>query len=132
MHDVAVICTALLGLLLFGLGLLVSLARGKYNMLGGHPADPTHGLKKLVRAHGNTAEFVPFLAIVFLYLGAQQPATWVLWMIVIGTVSRLLIVVGLLTCSTLDRPNPVRFIGALGTYVAGIALAGEMLRGAMA
>lgn len=132
MHPVAASCSAILALLLFGLGLLVSLSRGKYNVLIGHPGDPTHFMQKLVRAHGNTAEFAPFLAILFLYFGSQQPSGWMVWFMIIGTAARILIVIGLLTCKSLERPHPVRFLGALGTYVAGLVLAGEMLRGALA
>lgn len=131
MHPVAVICSAVLGLLLFGSGILVSLMRAKFNVLIGHPADPTHMMRKSVRAHGNTAEFAPFLAVMILYLGAQQPAAWIVWFMIIGTAARVLTVVGLLTCKTLDRPHPVRFLGALGTYVTGFVLAIEMLRSAL-
>ena len=122
MNYIALICTAVLGLLLFGLGFLVSALRGKYDTLMGHPLEPAHLLQKAVRAHGNTAEFAPFFAVLFLYLGAHQPSTVVLWTIGIATLSRVLIVVGLLTCATLARPHPVRFLGALGTYITGIIL----------
>lgn len=128
MHPVAVICVALLGLLLFGLGLLVSLSRGKYKVLIDYPLDPADPMHKRVRAHGNTAEYAPFLAILFLYHGAQQPASWVLWFMAIGTAARFLIAIGLITCKTLEQPNPLRFAGALGTYVVGITLALAMLR----
>jgi len=127
MHPVALICTAVLGLLLFALGLAVSLMRGKHKVIIGHPDDPTHILHKVVRAHGNTAEYAPFLAVLFLYLGSHQPVTWVVWMIFLATVARVAIVAGMLMCKTLARPHPIRFIGALGTYVAGIALTVALL-----
>ena len=127
MHPIAIACTAILGILLFGLGLLVSLLRGKYNVLIGHPSDPTHLLHKVTRAHGNTAEYAPFLAVLFLYLGAQQPGAWVLGLVGVATAARVLLVVGMLVCKTLERPHPIRFLGALGTYVAGLALVAVMI-----
>ncbi len=130
MHLTALVSTAFLGLLLFGLGLAVSLLRGKHNILIGHPEDPQHVLHRIVRAHANTAEYAPFLAILFLYLGGHQPSVWVLWTIGLTTAARVLIVIGLLTAGTLARPHPVRFIGALGTYVGGFALSVALVTGA--
>lgn len=119
---IAVVCTALLGALLFGLGMAVSLMRGKHKQLAGYPTDPTHALHKLVRAHGNTAEYAPFLAALFLYLGAHGSASWVAYLIGAATFCRLLVVVGILLSDTLERPHPLRFLGALGTYLAGLGL----------
>jgi uncharacterized membrane protein YecN with MAPEG domain len=104
------------------LGLAVSLLRGKFDILIGHPDDPKHMMHRIVRAHGNTAEYAPFLAVLFLYLGAHQPAAWVVWVIGLTTLARVLIVIGLLTSGTLARVHPVRFIGAIGTYVGGMVL----------
>ena len=118
----AVICTGLLGLLLFGLGLGVSLTRGSSNKNFGYNPDPTDRLYKMVRAHGNTTEYAPMLAVLILFLGSRDPATWVLWVIGIATISRYLIAVGLLVSPTLDKPHPLRFAGALGTYLTGIIL----------
>ena len=118
---ISVLCTALLGFLVFGLGLVVSLGRGSENKVIGHDEDPSNALHKRVRAHGNTAEYAPMLAVLFLYLGLSDPAVWVLWVIGIVTVCRYAIVVGLLMGS-LNKPNPFRLIGALGTYAGGIAL----------
>lgn len=130
MHPVALVCTAVLGLLLFGLGFAVSLLRGKFDILIGHPDDPKHMMHRVVRAHGNTAEYAPFLAALFLYLGARQPSAWVIWVIALTTVARVLVVIGLFTSGTLARPHPVRFIGAVGTYLGGIALTVGLLAGA--
>ncbi len=126
---IALVSTAVLGFLLFGLGLTVSLMRGKYNIHIGHPEDPQHILHRIIRAHANTAEYAPFLAIMFLYLGSHQPTAWVLWAIGLTTAARVLIVIGLLTAGTLTRPHPVRFIGALGTYVGGLALSVALVTG---
>lgn len=122
MNYVVLICVAVLGLLLFGLGVSVSMMRFRVRTGCGCESDPRNLLHKLVRAHGNTAEYAPFLAVLFLYLGAQSPTPAILSLIVAATVCRCLLVIGLLAWPSMDRPNPLRFAGALGTYATGIAL----------
>jgi uncharacterized protein len=119
---VAAICTALLGLLVFGLGLAVSMTRGTSRVNFGYRADPTDRLYKIVRAHGNTAEYAPMLAVLMLLIGSREPAPWMLWTMAAVTLCRYLIVAGLLLCPSLDRPHPLRFLCALGTYVGGLVL----------
>lgn len=127
MHPIALICTAILGLLLFLLGLAVSIQRFR-NKIGVGGADDKHALiNRVIRAHPNTAEFAPFLAVLFLYLGAQAPGALTLGLIVAATVSRLAIVLGLIAFPSLSRPNPARFAGALGTYLCGAALSIQLL-----
>ncbi|MBS0357495.1 MAG: MAPEG family protein [Proteobacteria bacterium] len=122
MHPVVIICVAALGLLLFGLGLAISMQRFRTRTLDGHSAEPTDRLHRLVAAHANTAEFAPYLAVLFLYLGSQAPGTATVALIVAATLCRFLLVLGLLAVGRLDRPNPLRFTGALGTYLLGAAL----------
>jgi len=117
--TVAIICTALLGVLLFGLGMVVSFSRG--DQMYGFTPEPDNPLYKRIRAHGNTTEYAPFLAVLFLATAAHDPAAWVLWCIGLATLSRYLLVVGLLV-GNLDKPHPLRFAGALGTYLTGLAL----------
>ncbi len=119
---VAIVCTALLGLLLFVLGLAVSMTRGRTGVVGGSPSDPADPLFKLIRAHGNTAEYAPMLAVLFLLVGERNPSTWVLWVMGIAVVSRYLLAAGMVASATLAKPHPLRFVGALGTYATGIAL----------
>ncbi|RQS94250.1 MAPEG family protein [Burkholderia contaminans] len=116
-HPVALVCTAILGLLLFGLGLVVSVTRFRCTTSAGCAPDPANGLHKIVRAHGNTAEYAPFL-----YFGTHAPSRAILALIVAATACRCLIVIGLLAWPTMANPNPVRFVGALGTYLCGAAL----------
>jgi uncharacterized protein len=118
----AIVCTALLGLLVFALGFVVSLTRGSTNIVSGYNPDPADHLYKMVRAHGNTTEYAPMLAILMLLIGAREHAPWMLWTMWIVTVSRYLIVIGIIISPTLAKPQPLRFLGALGTYVGGIAL----------
>ena len=126
--GVAIIGTALLGLLVFGLGLAVSLTRGRSGVIAGSPSDPADPLYKLIRAHGNTAEYAPMLGVLFLLVGERNPTTWVLWIIGIAVACRYLIALGMIAGPTLAKPHPLRFAGALGTYVAGIALCIAALR----
>ncbi|HXG20444.1 MAG TPA: MAPEG family protein [Methylomirabilota bacterium] len=118
----AIVCTALLGVLVFGLGLGVSATRGSTNTIAGFNPDPTDRLYKMVRAHGNTTEYAPMLAVLMLFLGARNPAAWILWTMWIVTACRYLIAVGIIVSPTLAKPHPLRFIGALGTYLGGLAL----------
>ena len=117
----AITCTALLGLLLFGLGLGVSLTRQRSQCAIGFDPDPADPLHKMVRAHGNTSEYAPMLAVLFLVLGGLSPAAWVGWVMWAAVASRYLIVFGLLRGS-LGEANPFRFVGALGTYLSGLLL----------
>ena len=126
-HPVALVCAAILGVLLFGLGLFVSVTRFRHTTGCGCTSDPDNGLHKVVRAHGNTAEYASFLAVLFLYFGAHDPSRAVLSLIVAATVCRCLLVIGLLAWPTMATPNPARFVGAFGTYLCGAALCVALL-----
>jgi len=128
-HPVALYCTAALGALLFLLGLAVSAFRFRTGTGIGLAEDRNSMLNKLIRAHANTAEFAPFLAVLFLYFGWRGPSDLVVGLIIAATVCRYLIVIGLLAWPKLGRPNPARFIGALGTYLLGAALCVAMVAG---
>ncbi len=125
--TVAIVCTALLALLVFGLGVAVSLTRGSANVAVGYSSDPTDRLHKLCRAHGNAAEYVPMLAVLILLVGARQPSAWMIWTFVAATVFRYLHAAGMVFPASLAEGNPLRFVGALGTYLAGIALVAAAL-----
>jgi uncharacterized membrane protein YecN with MAPEG domain len=128
MDTIALVCVAVLGLLLFGLGMSISMLRFRTGALSGCEPDPASTLHKFIRAHANTAEYVPFLALLFLYLGAHSPSPATLALIVAATLCRCLLVIGLIAFPTMAMPNPARFLGALGTYAAGIALSLSLLR----
>jgi uncharacterized membrane protein YecN with MAPEG domain len=121
--NIGIICTALLGLLLFGLGLHVSLQRRQNRRSSGYDASPTDPLHRAVRAHANTAEYAPFFAVLFLWYATRPAPTWILATIALATVARFAIAGALLFGPTLNRPNPARFFGALFTYLCGLALA---------
>jgi len=118
----AVICTALLGLLVFGLGLAVSLTRGQTGTNFGANPDPADRLYKMVRAHANATEYAPMLAVLMLLIGNHNPVSWIVWVMWIATASRYLHAAGMIFSPTLAQPYPLRFVGALGTYIAGLIL----------
>lgn len=125
--NVAIVCTALLGLLLFGLGLHVSLQRRSTRRSIGHDASPVDPLHRAVRAHANTAEYAPFFAVLFLWYATRPAPTWIVATIVLATVARFALAGALLFGPSLNRPNPARFLGALFTYICGLVLAAGLL-----
>jgi len=125
--NVAVICTALLGLLLFGLGLNVSMQRRRFRRSVGYDPSPTDPIHRAVRAHANTAEYAPFFAVMFLWFATHSAPMWITVTIVIATLARFSLVAGLLWGASLSRPNPARFAGALMTYLSGLVLAAGLV-----
>jgi uncharacterized membrane protein YecN with MAPEG domain len=121
MH-IALVCIALLGLLVFGLGLSVSMTRNSTNTVIGHVPDPADRLHKLVRAHGNAAEYAPMMAILIWVVASRGPSSWMVWTFVAATAFRYVHAAGMILSPTLARPHPLRFAGAVGTYLAGFAL----------
>ena len=87
------------------------------------PTDPADRMFIAQRAHGNAAEYVPTLIVLILVcasltrrlVGATRSP-------IAAVVSRSLHALGMLTSKTLASHGPVRDIGALGTYVTGVAL----------
>lgn len=127
MHPTALICTAVLGVLVFGLGLAISGLRFSEKRLVAHSDDPHNLLHKVVRAHGNATEYAPFLAVLFLYLGAHDPSDLTIWLMVAATSARVAHATGLIAWPSIAQPNPLRFVGALATYVCGLALCVRLL-----
>jgi uncharacterized membrane protein YecN with MAPEG domain len=125
--NIAVICVALLGLLVVGLGFAVSLTRGKTNTFYSFNPNPTDPLYKMVRAHGNTTEYAPALAVMIFALGTLNPAPWMVWCMGLATFSRYALALGIILSSSMEKAHPLRLIGAMGTYIFGIALAVALL-----
>jgi uncharacterized membrane protein YecN with MAPEG domain len=121
----AIICTAILAAVVFLLGFNVSRMRGVTDKTGGSqlPSDPTSPLLIAQRAHGNAAEYVPTLIVLFLLVGARGPAAAAVPLIIGATASRLLHAFAILRSRTLAAKNALRLIGAMGTYLFGVALA---------
>jgi hypothetical protein len=125
--DVAIVCSGLLGLLLFLLSANVSRMRARGRRGVGLDDDPTSALTKAVRAQGNAAEYIPMFVVLFLFLGARQPASWIVVAIILVTACRIAHALGMLLSANLDLPHPLRYAGAAGTYIGGIVLSLALL-----
>ena len=121
--SIPLLCIALLGLLIIVLGFKVSMARARTETNYGGEENPESPLYKAQRAHGNTVEYAPILAIMMLALSQSPQPSWVIWTMVLATFFRYLFAAGILFPATMATPNPMRFIGALGTYLTGTVLA---------
>lgn len=126
--NTALLCIAALGLLVFGLGLWVSLGRGATQTAIGSSTDPTDPLYKRVRAHGNAAEYAAMLSVLIYLAGENDPGLWTLSVMVLAVLSRYVHALGMLVGPTLAQPYPLRFAGALGTYLFGFILVGGLAR----
>jgi uncharacterized membrane protein YecN with MAPEG domain len=116
------ICIALLGFLVVGLGFSVSMTRSKTETMFGSTTDPEDVLYKMTRAHGNTIEYAPIIALLIFVLSQSSQPDWVIWSMILVTFFRYLIVAGIIFPKSMAKPNPMRFVGALGTYLTGFAL----------
>jgi uncharacterized membrane protein YecN with MAPEG domain len=120
---VYLVCTGVLVILYFLLALNVSLTRGRTKTGVGTGDDPNGPLNKAVRAHGNAAEFIPLFVALFLYFLLSGAGGWIIWVVVIVTISRVLHALGMLMTPSFNRPpHPLRAIGAMGSYAGGFAL----------
>ncbi len=121
---IAILCAALLALLCIGLGFNVVLARIDGRVTYGGEINPTSRLYKAQRAHGNTVEYSPALALLIYILGQSPQPGWVVWIMILVTLCRYLHAIGILFPATMAKPNPLRFVGALGTFIFGFILVG--------
>jgi uncharacterized membrane protein YecN with MAPEG domain len=67
------------------------------------------------------------LAILMLAIAARGCTLWMVWTFIAATLFRYLHAAGMLLSPSLDRPQPLRFVGALGTYLSGLALVAATL-----
>ena len=127
--TIALTCTAVLAALVFVLGFNVSRLRGVVGKAGGSqlPIDPADRLFVAIRAHGNAAEYVPTLILLFLLVALRVPAWWTAALIIAATAARLLHAAGMLAGGNLAKESIPRMIGAAGTYLFGTALAVVLL-----
>lgn len=128
MHSTLILCSAALVILTLLLAFWTSLQRGSSKTIAyGAPLDPTTGMAKAQRAHGNTAEYAAlfiglFILTGFAYAGRDLGLT-VTGLVIAITVARFVHALGFLLCETLEKPHALKAIGALVTYLGGLALA---------
>lgn len=120
------LCSAALVLLYAGLSLNVSLVRRKRRSF---PEIPEAEVIKAIRAHGNAGEYIPLFVAVFLYLNSAQPGPSVFLVSVatLATLSRFAHAAGMLRIASVAERHPLRFYGALGTYIGLFALGAALL-----
>jgi uncharacterized membrane protein YecN with MAPEG domain len=129
--TITIVCCALLGIVLFLLGANVTrhrAIRGPGNQM---PSDPSDPLLIAQRAHGNAAEYIPTLIVLLLVCAALSDSWWVAILAIAALSARVLHAVGILTSPTLADHGPLRDAGALGTYVAGVAIGVTAIVGAL-
>jgi uncharacterized membrane protein YecN with MAPEG domain len=122
MSTITVVCIALLGILLFLLGANVTrnrALRGGGNQL---PSDPTDRLLIAVRAHGNAAEYIPTMIVLLLVCSALSDSWLIDVLAVAAVVVRFTHALGMLRSASLATHGPLRDVGAMGTYLIGLAL----------
>ena len=123
LSTVTVVSIALLGILLFLLGANVTRHRAIRGGTGNQmPSDPVDRLFIAIRAHGNAAEYVPTLIVLLLVCDVLTGGWWLSALSIAAVAARTLHAVGMLTAKTLASHGPVKDIGAMGTYVTGVAL----------
>lgn len=122
---VSLLSVGFLGLLVFLLGANVSRERGSVvKTQHEHEANPKSALRKAIRAHGNCIEYVPMLALMILAVGLRSPllSPWVAAIMLLAVASRYVHAVGVLTGGSVYAGNPLKAIGAVGTYLTGLLL----------
>lgn len=123
MSNITVISIALMGILIFVLGANVTRHRAIRGATGDQqPTDPADRMYIAQRAHGNASEYVPTLIALLIVCSVLTDGWWLDALSIAAVAARYLHAVGMLTAPTLADHGPVRDIGAMGTYVAGIAL----------
>lgn len=122
---IAILCSALLGALVFALGANVTRMRVVTAKAGGAqmPTDPASKLLIAIRAHGNATEYIPVLIVLFLLVGDRSPGWVAIPLILAATIGRLMHAFGTLATASMAVPTIPRELGAGITYLAGIALA---------
>ncbi|MFN2427548.1 MAG: MAPEG family protein [Candidatus Binatia bacterium] len=120
--GLAITCIGLLGLLVIALGLRVSMLRGSTSRAIGCNDDPADPLYKAIRAHGNACEYSPILAILILATAGEGYGWWMSLLFIATIGFRYAHAAGMLLSPTLEKGHPLRFAGALGTYVVGFLL----------
>jgi uncharacterized protein len=124
--NTLLLCSAALVLLFAALSFNVSRMRLKRRKF---PEVTEAEVTKAIRAHGNAAEYIPLFVALFLYLNSTQsnPSVYLAGVSVFATVSRFTHAAGMFRIASVTERHPLRFYGALGTYISLFALGGALL-----
>ena len=88
-------------------------------------------LTKAIRAHGNASEYIPLFVALFLYFHSVQAGALLAGFAVVATLSRVLHAAGMFLIPSIAQRHPLRFLGALGTYVCLFVFGGALLSRAL-
>jgi uncharacterized membrane protein YecN with MAPEG domain len=124
-------CSAILVIVYFLLAFNVSLTRGS-TKIGSGMDEPQGKLNRAIRAHGNAAEYIPILVLLFLYFLSTGASGWITWVVIGVTACRVLHPISMFISPDLNRAYAPRFIASAGTYVGGLALGVALLMRALA
>jgi uncharacterized protein len=117
--NIFLLCAAILVIFYAVLSANVSRARRRQREF---PQSTDAELTKAIRAHGNASEYLPLFVAIFLYLPSVQSGPFAATIAVTATLSRILHAAGMLIVASVAERHPLRFCGALGTYICLFAL----------
>lgn len=128
MHPTLIICGAALVILTLLLGFWTSVTRARTKVIAyGAANDPSGPMAKAQRAHGNASEYSALLIGLFILTGfaysGRDLGLAVTGLVIAITLARVLHAAGFLICRTLEKPHPLKAIGAVVTYFGGVILA---------
>jgi uncharacterized membrane protein YecN with MAPEG domain len=119
-------CISSLIFLQLALALNVSRLRGQTNTLVGASTDPGDPLHKARIAHSNACEFIPALCVLMLCLERVGVGPSMGWLFRAVVVARFSHAFGIVLPARMDRPNLLRLIGATGSLLLGLIMAGYL------
>ena len=126
--NILLMCSAVLVLLYAALSVNVSRMRLRKRK---YPQVTEAELVKAIRAHGNASEYIPLFVVLFVFLSASPPSMFLVAIAVLATVSRVLHAVGMFLIASVSQRHPLRFVGALGTYICLFVLGGGLVMRAL-
>ncbi len=124
--KIAILCVVFLAILQILLGLVISGMRRKFRCSVGAPDDPNHPLFRARLAFSNCAEWHPIFFALLLVLPMGGAPKWSIWLSPAVVAARYLMVAGLVTFPP-NKPNIVRVLGAVGTYLTALLLSGLVI-----
>ncbi len=117
--NILVLCSGLLAALYAALSVNVSVTRLRRRK---DSSITEAQLTKAIRAHGNASEYIPLFIASFLFLGISGSSPTLAVVAVLATVSRVAHAAGMFLIANVSERHPLRYYGALGTYVCLIAV----------
>ena len=122
--NILVLCSGLMALLYAALSVNVSVTRLRKQK---DSSITEEQLTKAIRAHGNASEYIPLFIASFLFLGISGSSPALAIVAVLATVSRLAHAAGMFRIANVSERHPLRYYGAIGTYVCLFAIAVAVL-----